>query len=556
MSYSNHPKRYLHYEAKSRPCYSTCRNDSAGRMLQVTKTAEEVLEDLAAELEIPPYRYEAAEKRYKSLGAWLERPASRLASFKPEIYPQGSFRLGTATKPADSEEHYDLDVVCELAIGKSQITQANLKIMLGEEIEGYAERYSMAEPGESRRCWTLDYEEGAQFHMDVLPAVPDGARQRQLLEVRAMDATWSGTAIAITDRDHKNFRVVAEDWPSSNPKAYSTWFRNRMRVLLETRKAALAHGVFARAEDIPDYKVKTPLQQAIQILKRHRDVTFADRPDERPISVILTTLAAKSYRQEGRISDALFSILARMEDHIETRHEMREGKLKTVHWVANPTDPRENFADRWEEFPERKVAFDDWLRLAKEDFGAAAQAHATSTIVETLSPRLGRQLVERAARRRHSLQATPPTALANVGTRTLALVQRIRSAPHRKAAPWNDMPSGAVRIARALYQQQGYRPKTFASAGPPLPRRADLTFEAATTIRRPFRVYWQVTNTGTAALSVPGGGRGDFNEGQASRGKLVHHESTLYAGSHGIECFIVRDGKMLARSGVFVVNIE
>jgi hypothetical protein len=274
-------------------------------ILSATKTAEDILEDLANELEIPEDRYEAAERSYRSVGNWLERPGSRLARFKPQIYPQGSFRLGTAIKPADSEEHYDLDIVCELLLGKDRITQEQLKAMLGEEVEAYAERYGMAEPGESRRCWTLEYADGAQFHLDLLPALPDGLRQQLLLEARSLETKWSGTAIAITDCDHPNFKVPSEDWPTSNPKAYSAWFIERMRVLLEARKAALAATMRARAEDIPDYKVKTPLQQAIQILKRHRDITFADRPDERPISIILTTLAAKAYRHEARILEPI-----------------------------------------------------------------------------------------------------------------------------------------------------------------------------------------------------------------------------------------------------------
>src|SRR3954464_4147937 len=99
-------------------------------LLTTTRTAEEILEDVATELEIPPERYEAAERRYKAVSSWLERPESSLRPFKPQIYPQGSFRLGTATKPADSGEHYDLDVVCELLLGKDRITQARLKEML------------------------------------------------------------------------------------------------------------------------------------------------------------------------------------------------------------------------------------------------------------------------------------------------------------------------------------------------------------------------------------------------------------------------------------------
>ena len=187
-------------------------------MSTVTKTAEELLEDVAAELEIPESRYEAAERSYKSLSKWLERPASTIENFRPGIYPQGSFRLGTVTKPVDEDEHYDLDVVCELNIKKPSVTQETVKKLLGVEIESYAKDKAMAEPDESRRCWTLDYADGAQFHMDVLPALPDGSRQRALLEARGFDAQWSATGIAITDRDHPAFKFRSDDWPSATPR--------------------------------------------------------------------------------------------------------------------------------------------------------------------------------------------------------------------------------------------------------------------------------------------------------------------------------------------------
>ena len=56
----------------------------------ITSEAEEFLEALAEELEIPPYRYEQADTSYKSLGEWLNRedfehPAIRSAGSHPGI---------------------------------------------------------------------------------------------------------------------------------------------------------------------------------------------------------------------------------------------------------------------------------------------------------------------------------------------------------------------------------------------------------------------------------------------------------------------------------------
>jgi hypothetical protein len=39
----------------------------------------------------------------------------------------------------------------------------------------------------------------------------------------------------------------------------------------------------AKVDDLPARKWKSPLQEAIQILKRHRDMMFQDAPDSAPI---------------------------------------------------------------------------------------------------------------------------------------------------------------------------------------------------------------------------------------------------------------------------------
>lgn len=72
-----------------------------------------------------------------------------------------------------------------------------------------------------------------------------------------------------------------------------------------------------RAGCLPDYKVRTPLQHSIMILKRHRDMMFArDEINCCPISIIITTLAAHAYGGQDDVGEALFAILAGMERHI------------------------------------------------------------------------------------------------------------------------------------------------------------------------------------------------------------------------------------------------
>lgn len=360
----------------------------------LTKQAQDYLEALADELEISDDRYEAADRSYKSLGDWLCRPDSSLRQYSPSIYAQGSFALGTVIRPYTDEEEYDVDSVCELKLlNKGQLAQAALKQLVGVEIELYRRSKNMVKPlHEGQRCWRLDYADGAQFHMDVVPSLPNAVEQRVLLEALNFDARYASTAIVITDNERYNYGILSDDWPRSNPKGYVSWFRGRMTVEFERRRQVLAKSLNASVEKIPDYKVRTPLQSAIMILKRHRDIMFAGRMKQRPISIILTTLAARSYEGEQTIAAALFAILDKMDSFI-----LRDQQNRAL--IPNPTDPSENFADKWAAHPERERAFYEWLTQARQDFGRAAQLADRYRIQEMLQDRIGRNLAKSAADR-------------------------------------------------------------------------------------------------------------------------------------------------------------
>ncbi len=387
---------------------------------QITANAERVLEQLASKLDISDTHYEAAERSYISVGKWLNRPESTIAQYSPAIYSQGSFRLGTVIRPPSDEDAFDLDIVCELDCTKEEITQKDLKDAVGFELTAYAKRHDLDAPEAGQYCWTINYADSAQFKMDVLPAVPDAAYQRSLLEARKLDMTWVQTAIGLTDSKHARYSVICRDWSASNPRGYSQWFRRRMEqaFLAKRRSMALLEGK-ANVEKIPEYRVKTPLQAAVQILKRHRDGTFADRPDIRPASIIVTTLAAHAYAQEGTISGALFSILARMDAYIEQRNG--------VPWIPNPTDTRENFANRWEKEPQLGDAFNEWLQNARTEFESAASLSSDDTISEQLAKHMGRGLLER---------ATAGSSLFPVPVKKSTALSRILGASHKQAPTW------------------------------------------------------------------------------------------------------------------------
>ena len=397
------------------------------------QTYEQFLEAMVEEIRVPDSQYEDAERSYRSLGNWFHREASVLRSFDPEVYSQGSFRLGTAIKPITNEEEYDIDSVCELReLRKEVMTQFDLKQLVGYEVRAYHKSQSMLKPvREGKRCWILDYADGAQFHMDILPAVPNSAEQMAIMSAHRLELTWTITAIAITDQRDPHYKVLSPDWPRSNPKGFSQWFASRQAVTARRRKAVIidrlrAEGrVTASVEDLPEYKARTPLQSAIMILKRHRDNMFDGELDIRPISVILTTLAAHSYQNEETISEALAIILARMDQFI--RHD---GKRYVV---ANPTDPFENFADAWEREPKKPEAFYRWLAQARADFAAAARAHSFRDMAGAVQARMGFATAARAIDRltggNRLLRAGAAASMGTASMPSFANAERKPSSP-------------------------------------------------------------------------------------------------------------------------------
>ena len=221
---------------------------------------EDALQALARAVDMPENKAEEARTHFKSLGEWLERDDSSIAQYDPYIAPQGSFLLGTANRPIGEDEDYDVDLICRLQSDKSAFTQKSLKAAVGREVIAYAKAHSMSHaPEDKRRCWTLEYADGSQFHMDVLPCIPDAEeyqgrlRKAGFIEL-ANDEAKTLEAIAITDKTGPNYDRYCEDWPCSNPLGYAAWFRDRMAISIRLRKAELAakQSVLAKVEDIAE----------------------------------------------------------------------------------------------------------------------------------------------------------------------------------------------------------------------------------------------------------------------------------------------------------------
>lgn len=509
-----------------------------------------LLELIAEELDIPPSKYQEAVDRYTAVGRWLEAGQYDGVVQEPLVFPQGSFRLGTVVRPIreDKECEYDIDLVCCLVSSSGDARW--LKQVVGDRLKNHGTYKGMLDK-EGRRCWTLNYAEadGIGFHLDVLPCKP------LPLHHPKVEYRFSCKATALTDK--RSMGVY--DWGSTNPAGYADWFDERQRIAFK-RVAALQktqisrrHGkVYARVDDVPDQLVRTPLQRIIQLLKRHRDARFAGTGSEsdKPISMIITTLAALAYKQEASVYEALAGFL----DQVQRFQETGVIQCDNDEWVIeNPVNPEENFADRWNDEGSKKPdAFFQWVNWVQEDIDAILNTASRDELESTLSGAFGGLAGKRiAGKYQGPVPGTyhPPTSAFGRIAKSLLRFD----VGHKQQPRWHISPARYDVNVSAKYMRNGFRPTAFRSNAPPLRKGVDLVFEAETNVPKPYKVFWQIVNTGDEARRA-GQLRGDFyDSNKAGRSRT---ERTEYSGMHWVECFVVKNDVCVAHSGEFVVNIE
>ena len=301
------------------------------------KMLDDILRRIVQEISITPAMADKAVESYEAVGKWIGEGLS----YDVHINPQGSMSLGTTNKPVSDMDDYDIDLVCLLKDGGA-LEAEQIKNIVGDRLKEHeVYRRKIAEEGEGKRCWKMQYYE---FHMDILPCVPKGFYSEP-----------NFTDIRLT---HKNAPHDYED-RYSNPNGYRRWFEGRMRDILDIEKRAFAAKNQVEIENVPNCRVTTPLQMLVQLLKRHRDSCFENDTDNAPISIIITTLAAHAYSGETSLYEAMCNIL----DHITDNISIRNG----VYWVENPVMSEENFADKWAQYPARQEAFYTWVKRARRE---------------------------------------------------------------------------------------------------------------------------------------------------------------------------------------------
>ena len=283
------------------------------------------LDELLKErINITPEMEKKAENIYKETAEYLSK---NLEAYSPDIFPQGSFKLKTIIRPVEDKDEFDLDFVCLLDIAKSNINQEELYTLLGNTLRQKYE--AILKP--KKRCWRLNYD---NFHVDILPAIPDPDFINEQTPL-----------LLIPDKDKK-------EWQSTNPLGYAEWFKSR------ASQGQRRNFVVNSIQPLPKQDNNLPLQKIVKIMKYHRNFIFRNDLDNRPISMIVTTLAAKNYDGEQDLVVAFSKICAGIKS--EAQEILNSGIL------LNPVDSRENFADAWKRHPKRRENFRIWVEKLED----------------------------------------------------------------------------------------------------------------------------------------------------------------------------------------------
>jgi hypothetical protein len=348
--------------------------------------------------DIPEDQFRVAEEAYEAACEFLRDywPDDGIGG---ALYPQGSMRLGTVTALIHRRDEYDLDMVCRHDLDPSQIEPEALKADVGDALEHFVKARPdlfLTLDDEGRRCWTFVHDH-LPFHMDVLPAIPNADADADA------DADGNGNGIKITDKK-------AHEWLPSAPTDYAKWFLDIQHDEWKAGAIRIAESRQMDVERLPSRAFKTTLQRTVQALKRHRDIYFIDDHDNRPTSIIITTLAALSYETGGDLFGVLRHVVGEMADHIEVNF----GKYV----IANPVELGENFADRWAWHPIRAQRFFEWLEAAKRDFAAIGNARHTDDVLAHTALALGKGAADAA---QYSIgSVTRPVRTTTVATRVPA----------------------------------------------------------------------------------------------------------------------------------------
>lgn len=403
------------------------------------------------------------------------------------VIPAGSWAHRTIIKPVAETDEFDADVLLHV--------QEQMAWKPKEYIDNLYSAFHENATYKSKvqrktRCVRINYKD--DFHVDVVPYLERGGGH------------------FITNR------LEPEDngrFESSNPEAFNVWIDERQRF---------ASGTFIKV---------------VRLLKYLRDYknTFSCK------SIILTTLLGNEINAiEASLNHELYSDTPSALNTLLSK--LATSLPLNMPTIMDPAGTGENFTDRYRQnwdysnFREKIIYYADKVKRAYEE------NEDNERSIRLWQEVFGAEFKPGSLVKAASLTAFS-ASLAWTGEQYISQapfyhpIQLQSGMKLRVTGRCTGLQVGSYSRSKGFLQFE------LARHGNRVPKNRRLLFTASTNVPRPFRFFWKVRNGGQEAADA-NELRGEVREGNP--GSTTTTESTSYKGSHYVECYVVKDGIVVA----------
>lgn len=347
-------------------------------------------------LEISETMFKNTEDKYNSVAKLLMEKIGGA-----DVYIQGSFAIGTTTRPykEGKDLSYDIDLILEVDRDKSKQDGNELLKEVYNILNENGLYKGKLERGE--KSITIKYADidDIGFNLDVVPSVKEDSKVKKELIDNGGKEKYLNDAIAISSLD----KADKDGWYTATPKGYRRWFeeinqpyKNHLFESIQRDKNGKV--VYNSIEEVPHYKIKTPVQETVQFFKRVRDIYYSKtkKYDKRPISAIITTIVAKVASRNDNLGITTPELISKVITELKTYNmfnSLKEEEFysnypksvdirkKNGKWeMINPTNPKDNLVDSWNNDEDISKLFFEWLDIIDKEI-AKIIADPTNTVL-------------------------------------------------------------------------------------------------------------------------------------------------------------------------------
>lgn len=441
---------------------------------------------LRTEVNLNQNRLDTLQERVTAIESFLEAEVT-FESMLLDLIPAGSWAHRTIIKPVAENDTFDADVL--LHVDEQE----------GWQPKDYVEKLYQAFRGSSTytslahrhtRCVRINY--AGEFHIDVVPYLEQGGLHY------------------ITNRVEPEETGQFEE---SNPEAFTVWIDEKQRV---------TNGSFIKV---------------VRLLKYLRDFknTFTCK------SIILLTLLGDQVNEiEASLNPSLY---ADVPSTLNTLlRKLADSLPESMPDILDPAGTGDNFSDRYK---------DEWnyanFRTQIQRYANKVQAayeetdHVTSIAKwqEVFGSEFNPDLLTNVA------SLAPLSAGVPWGDE-MFIDQPPFNFPVRLDSHYRVRLSSRVtglKVGKTT-RRRGFRQFDLITQGNRAPKNRNLVFKLQTNAPVPYELYWKVRNGGEEARDA-GALRGEISKDEGNRKRK--EESTSYRGTHYVECYVVKDGVVVAK---------